>query len=194
VEGDPHSPNLGYGPGFRGLVAGFWHAHIGWMFDGNTTNWPRYIHDLLRDRTLFVINRLYFFWVFLGLAIPAAIGGILTGTWMGALTGLLWGGLVRIFLVHHAMWSIGSVSHLFGYQEFATDDHSTNNVWTALPTYGESWHNNHHAFPNSAFHGLRWWQLDISAFVIRTLALFRLVWNVKQPSPQAISEARLRRT
>jgi stearoyl-CoA desaturase (delta-9 desaturase) len=189
--GDPHSPHLDQPGGMRGLASGFWHSHIGWMFSHDATNWPRYIHDLLRDRMLFTISRLYFFWVFLGLLIPTAIGGLLTESWQGALTGFLWGGLVRIFLVHHAAWSLGSVSHLFGYQEFDTKDHSTIYWVTALPTFGESWHNNHHAFPYSATHGLRWWQFDVNATFIRCLSLCGLVWGVKKPTPDAVARARL---
>jgi stearoyl-CoA desaturase (delta-9 desaturase) len=188
--GDPHSPNFGYGPGVRGLFLGLWHAHIGWMFTHDHADWPRYAVDLLRDSTLLAINRLYFAWILLGLAIPSVLGGVLTGTGMGVLTGFLWGGLVRVFLVHHASWSLGSISHVFGSSPFPTRDWSTNNAWTALPTFGESWHNNHHAFPYSALHGLAWWQVDVNGLVIRTLAALGLAWNVKFPSAQAIRQAR----
>jgi stearoyl-CoA desaturase (delta-9 desaturase) len=187
--GDPHSPNLGHGEGVLGLLRGLWHAHIGWMFSHDNADWPRYTADLVRDPDLLVINRLYFAWVLLGLAIPAALGGMLAGSWAGAFHGFLWGGLVRVFFVHHASWSLGSISHVFGSSPFPTRDGSTNNAWTALPTFGESWHNNHHAFPSSAFHGLAWWQVDVNGLVIRALAALGLVWDVKAPSPYAILKA-----
>jgi stearoyl-CoA desaturase (delta-9 desaturase) len=159
------------------------------MFKFETCNLNRYIADLLRDRLLFAINRLYLAWVLLGLAIPAVLGGLLTGTWMGSLTGFLWGGLARIFLVHHAAWSLVSISHLFGSSPYSTRDHSTNNIWTSLPTFGESWHNNHHAFPYSAYHGLSWWQIDLNGLCIRVLSVLGLAWDVKIPTPRMISDA-----
>jgi stearoyl-CoA desaturase (delta-9 desaturase) len=187
--GDPHSPNFGYGEGVRELLRGFWHSHIGWMFSHEVVDWPRYITDLLRDRDLFTINRLYFAWVFLGLLIPTVLGGVLSGSLIGALTGFVWGGLARTFLVHHATWSLGSISHLYGRSPFPTRDQSTNNFWTALPTFGESWHNNHHAFPSSAYHGLKWWQIDLNAYVIRGMVLLGLAWSVKAPTDRMIREA-----
>jgi stearoyl-CoA desaturase (Delta-9 desaturase) len=189
--GDPHSPHVGQGAGLGGLLRGFWHAHVGWLFAHEITDWSRYGIDLLRDRTLFVINRLYFLWVVLGLALPAAVGGALTRSWHGALTGLVWGGLVRIFLVHHVTWGVNSICHIYGTTPFRSRDESRNNAWLALPSFGEAWHNNHHAFPFSAVHGLRWWQVDLNAGMIRGLEALGLAWNVKVPTPKMLREARI---
>lgn len=186
--GDPHSPNL-HGGGVWGVLRGFWHAHTGWLFVHEITDWGRWIPDLLQDRLLFRINRLYFLWMLLGLAIPATIGGLLSGTWRGAGLGMLWGGLVRMFLLHHSTWGINSVTHLWGTRPYKSNDYSRNNALVALMTYGEGWHNNHHAFPHSALHGLRWWQVDISGLVIRTLQACGLAWDVKRPSPAACRKA-----
>ena len=128
----------------------------------------------------------------LGLAAPAALGGLLTGTWAGALTGLVWGGLVRIFLVHHVTWSVNSAGHLWGFRPYRSDDESRNNVVFGILAMGEGWHNTHHAFPTSARHGLRWWQPDLSYYLIRLLALVGLAWNVRLPTREA--QARARRT
>ena len=202
--GDPHSP-LGHGSGLRGLLRGLWHAHVGWLFDMHAnmlgvysfkvarehedTNWDRYIPDLLRDPILVWVNRMYFLWLALGLALPAAAAFALTGSWTEALLGMLWGGLVRIFLVQHATALIASVAHVHGTAPFRTPDGSRNSYLCALPTLGE-WHNNHHAFPSSAWHGLRWWQIDMSGRLIHLMSLVGLAWNVKTPSPRAIEAVR----
>jgi stearoyl-CoA desaturase (Delta-9 desaturase) len=178
--GDPHSPHL-HEEGLRGFVSGLWHAHMGWLFVHEVTDWVHYIPDLLRDRALFRVNRLYFLWVFLGLALPTAAGFLFTGTGQGALEGFLWGGLVRIFFDHHVTWSVNSICHVYGARPFQTKDESRNNIWMALPSFGEGWHNNHHAFPSSAYHGLKWWQLDLNGLVIRLLKVTGLAWNVKVP-------------
>lgn len=178
--GDPHSPHVG-ASGSRGPLGGLVYAHVGWLFDHDVTDCERYAPDLLRDPALVRINRLYFVWVFLGLALPAVAGGFWTGTWAGALGGFLWGGLVRIFLLQHATFSINSICHVFGSRSFETDDRSTNNAWLALISFGEAWHNNHHAFPGSAKFGLGWRQVDVGAAVIRALELAGLVWSVKRP-------------
>jgi stearoyl-CoA desaturase (delta-9 desaturase) len=190
LPGDPHSPHLS-GPGVVGWLRGAWHSHIGWLFAGQVTDWSRYILDLLRDRMVYRINRLYFVWVLLGLAIPAALGGLLAWSWEGAGLGLLWGGLVRVCLCQHATWSIGSIAHLFGSAPYDTHTHdqSRNNFWIAIPTWGEGWHNNHHAFPYSAMHGLRWWQIDPSGYVIRGLRLVGLAWDVKAPPEHLLRQA-----
>ena len=124
-------------------------------------------------------------WVALGLILPGVLGGIITQSWAGVWTGVIWGGLIRVLLVHHVTWSVNSACHLWGARPFTTDDMSRNNFVFGILALGEGWHNTHHAFPTSARHGLRWWQIDASYWVIRALALFRLAWNVKLPSPEA---------
>lgn len=190
--GDPHSPNL-HGGGWRGLVRGLWHAHIGWMFSDEISDWVHFARDILQDRSVFRVHQSYFTWVLLGLAIPAALGAAWTGTWSGAALGFLWGGLVRMCLVNHASWCVGSVCHVFGTRPFDNRDHSANNYWVALFTFGEGLQNNHHAFPSSAAHGLRWWQPDPALWIIRVLELFGLVWDVKIPTRCAVQEARTQR-
>jgi stearoyl-CoA desaturase (delta-9 desaturase) len=188
--GDPHSPNL-YGSGISGLLRGLWHAHLGWVFRPDPPDLDRYVKDLRRSKLLRLVSALFPAWVALGLVLPAILGGVISLSWMGVWTGLVWGGLVRIFLVHHVTWSVNSACHLWGWRPYRTDDRSRNNYLFGVLAFGEGWHNSHHAFPTSARHGLRWWQPDASYFVIRTLALLHLAWNVKLPSRQA--QARERR-
>ena len=187
--GDLHSPYVHddeTGVGLRGL----WHAHVGWILKAEVTNSMLFAKDLLRDPIITKINQLQLIWVTLGLAIPAALGGVFTGTWTGVFEGFLWGGLIRIFLVHQLIWSTNSLCHVYGNRPFRTSDRSTNNIWLAIPTFGQSWHNNHHAFPNSAIVGLEWWQLDLSAWVIRILEMVGLVWDVKIPTATMIAAKR----
>ena len=120
-----------------------------------------------------------------GLVIPSVLGGIITQSWVGALTGFIWGGMVRIFLVHHITWSINSACHLWGARPYRSDDESRNNAVFGIIGMGEGWHNTHHAFPTSARHGLRWWQIDVSYYAIRAMWLCGLAWNVKLPSKEA---------
>jgi len=186
-EGDPHSPHL-HAPGFANELKGFWHAHTGWLFSPEVYDWVLYVPDLVKDRMIMRINRLYFLWVALGLAIPAAIGYFLIGGWRGALDGFLWGGLIRIALAHHGTWSVNSICHIFGTRPYRSDDYSRNNPWMAIVVFGEGWHNNHHAFPSSAFHGLRWWQVDFHGYVIRMLAMLHLAWDLRRPSAVALQQ------
>ena len=190
--GDPHSPNLVAGAGIARVLRGFWHGHIAWMFARELTSWAHFAPDLLRDRGLFLIHRLYFFWLALGLVIPVAIGWFWIGGTEGAALGLLWGGLVRMCLVDHASWCVGSISHMFGSLPFEaiTRDRSANNFWVAVVAFGEGLQNNHHAFPGAAAHALRWWEPDLSIWVIRLLKLVGLVWGVKHPSQADIAAAR----
>lgn len=176
-QNDPHSPRQG-----------LWHAHMGWLFHHETPNTAYFTSDLLRDPVLFKLNRLYLLWVSLACAIPTLIGWGLTGTWKGALNGFLWGAMIPIFLAQHAMFSINSICHAFGRQPFGKKDKSRNNIWLSLPTLGESWHNNHHAFPSSASTGFKWWQIDIGGWIIKTLKWLGLAWNLKVPSKQVIEE------
>jgi stearoyl-CoA desaturase (Delta-9 desaturase) len=184
-EGDPHSPHVGHGDGVRGVLAGLWHAHSGWLMSTQgRADWKRYAPDLYEDRGMRAIGRRFVLLVVLSLAIPALAGYIVSGTLVGAATGLLWGGLVRIFFVHHITWSVNSVCHFLGTRRFETDDESTNVFWLALPSLGESWHHNHHAFPRSAVHGLKRWELDPSALVIGVMERLGLAWNVVRISPE----------
>ena len=183
-DGDPHSPH-GHGGGLRGAFRGLWYAHMGWLFDrAGQAEHTRYARDLHEDRGMRLIHTLFGFWVLLGIAIPFGLGYLIDGTLGGALAAALWGGAVRIFLLHHVTWSINSVCHFFGTRRFSVDDHSTNVFWLALLSMGESWHHNHHAFPRSAAHGLRWWEIDVTAYVIRALRATRLAWNVVEISPE----------
>jgi stearoyl-CoA desaturase (Delta-9 desaturase) len=180
-DGDPHSPHVGAGSGLRGLI----HAHMGWLVsEQGIARKRKYAADLMDDGGMRRINRAFPWLVVLGLAIPALAGYLITGRLTGALTGLLWGGLVRVFFVHHVTWSINSVCHFFGRRRFDIEDHSTNVFWLALPTLGEAWHHNHHAFPRSAFHGLDRRELDPSAWLIRAMEKVGLVWNVVRIAPE----------
>lgn len=188
---DPHSPQH-EGPGILGLLLGFWHAHIGWFFEADPANLEHYVQDLRASRTLRVVSALFPLWIVLGLVIPGVIGGVVTLSWGGVWTGLIWGGLVRVFLVHHVTWSVNSACHLWGFRPFRSDDESRNNIVFGILAMGEGWHNTHHAFPSSARHGLRWWEIDTSYWFIRSLALLGLAWNVKLPTQEA--QLRERRT
>lgn len=181
LPGDPHSPHL-HGDGICGRLHGLWHAYLGWLLAGEVTNSMLFAKDMLRDPVIVKVNQLHQIWVILGLAIPAVLGGVLTGTWMGAFQGFIWGGLVRVFLGHQSAWLNVSMSHFYGSRPFDTDDGSTNNILLAIPTWGQSWHNNHHAFQNSAIAGLEWWQIDPGAWVIRLFEFAGLVWDVKVPT------------
>ena len=183
--GDPHSPHADRATGWRGAVRGLVHAHVGWMFRGkDMANPRRYARDLLADRDLRFISRTFPLWVVAGLALPFGLGVALTGTLVGGLTGLLWGGAVRILLLHHTTFSINSLCHFFGRRPFVTGDHSRNLAWLAPLSFGEAWHNNHHAFPTSARHGLGRWQLDPGAWLITALERCHLVWDVVRIAPE----------
>jgi stearoyl-CoA desaturase (delta-9 desaturase) len=185
VEGDPHSPHVQFADGWRGALMGLFHAHMGWLFvNHGRAQRRRYATDLVEDRGMRVISRRFHWWVALGLLLPFAFGLAVSGTLKGGLTALLWGGLVRIFLQHHVTWSINSVCHFFGRRRFDIEDHSTNVLWLAIPSLGEAWHHNHHAFPRSARHGLRWWEVDLSAVLITTLEKLGLAWNVTRIAPE----------
>ncbi|HXO06783.1 MAG TPA: fatty acid desaturase [Solirubrobacteraceae bacterium] len=181
-EGDPHSPHVGHGSG----VAGLWHAHVGWLMETQgQADWKRYAAELYEDPAMRRIGRRFPLLAALSLLIPTLAGFVLDGfTVGGALRGLVWGGLVRIFFVHHITWSVNSVCHFFGSRRFDVEDQSTNVVWLAPFSLGESWHHNHHAFPRSAFHGLRWWELDVSGLIIAVMERLGLAWNVVRITPE----------
>ena len=186
-EGDPHSPHAGHGAGLRGMLSGLWHAHVGWLFrtHGQASS-KRFARDLMADPAMRRINKSFPALALLSLALPFLLGLALSGGSLiaGGLSALLWGGLVRIFLVHHITWSINSICHFFGRRRFETDDESTNVFWLALPSLGEAWHHNHHAFPQSAFHGLRWYELDPSGWLILGLERIGLAWDVVKVTPE----------
>jgi stearoyl-CoA desaturase (Delta-9 desaturase) len=183
-EGDPHSPHVGHGSGLRGL----WHAHTGWLFETHgQADWKKYARDLYEDRGMRRIGRAFPLLALYSLLLPTVLGFVLHGfTAEGALRGLIWGGLVRAFFLHHVTWSINSICHFFGRRRFDVSDRSTNVAWLALPTLGEAWHHNHHAFPRSARHGLRGWEraLDPSAWVIGAMERVGLARNVVRISPE----------
>jgi stearoyl-CoA desaturase (delta-9 desaturase) len=184
-EGDPHSPHL-HGESLGGFLKGMYHAHVGWCFKPDKAEMARSVPDLLADRVMLVVDQLYWFWVFLGILAPAIPVGLWSGTWQGFVSGLLWGGLVRIFLMQHVTWSINSVCHVWGTRPFNNADHSTNNFPIAILSLGEGWHNNHHAFPTSARQGLRWWQFDSSWLIIRAMKALGLAWEVRTPTTSAV--------
>lgn len=181
--GDPHSPHLS-GEGLIGTVRGLWHAHIGWLF--NTKGMERgraYGRDLYDDRTIRVIDRLYLVWVALSLGLPLLLGFAIAGSWSAGLEAMVWAGLVRIFAFEHATFAVNSICHTFGRRAYEVRDESRNNWVVAALVFGEGWHNNHHAFPKSARHGLARGQLDISWLVIRLLERARLASAVRLPTP-----------
>ena len=180
-HGDPHSPHVDHGHGLKGALRGLWHAHWGWLFiHTQRGNKQRYARDLIDDPVVSWVDRTFLLWVVTGLVLPFVLGWAIGGTLFAAFTGLLWGGLIRMLVLHHMTYSINSLCHFFGRRDYDTDDESRNLLWLAPFTLGESWHNNHHAFPTSAAHGLRWWQLDISAGVIWVLEKTGLAWDVKR--------------
>jgi len=189
-EGDPHSPHAGFSGGnITSAIRGLFHAHVGWLWvNEGRAGARKYAPDLLEDPGIRRISRAFPWLALATFAIPAILGGLITWSWWGALTGLLWGGLVRVFFLHHVTWSINSVCHFLGGRPFAVDEHdqSGNVAWLALPSFGEAWHHNHHAFPRSAVHGLRGWQraLDPSAVVIWMMEKLGLVWHVVRISPE----------
>ena len=184
-EGDPHSPHVGHGGGFRGALKGLFHAHVGWLFIHTQRGArKRYARDLLEDPVVSFVDRHFLAWVIGGLVAAFALGWAIGGSFYAALTGLLWGGAVRMLVVHHVTYSINSLCHFFGRRRFETGDESRNLFWLSLPTFGESWHNNHHAFPTSAMHGMRAWELDPSALVIRGLEKTGLAWDVVRIDPE----------
>jgi stearoyl-CoA desaturase (delta-9 desaturase) len=181
-EGDPHSPNLS-GDGILGRLRGLVHSHFLWMRRHEYPNIVHYAPDLLKNRPLVRVARYYYHWVVLGLAIPALVGGLVSMSWLGAVSGLLWGGLVRIFVLEHIVWAINSILHMFGTRPYASRENSRNGAIFALITLGEAWHNNHHAFPESPSFGLDWYRPDPGYWLIRVLVTCGLATELKLPSP-----------
>ncbi|MGH2809112.1 MAG: acyl-CoA desaturase [Actinomycetota bacterium] len=182
--GDPHSPHLVEEPGLRGVLKGLWHAHMGWFFDGEMTDPQRWAPDIVKDPMMRRIGKLFTPLTITSFVLPAAIGLVATQSWRGAVTAFLWGSLARVFLLHHVTWSVNSICHFYGRRPYETTDKSTNNWPLAVISFGESWHNNHHAFPTSAFHGLRRLQIDPGRGLIRMFVRLRLIEDVHRPSPK----------
>jgi stearoyl-CoA desaturase (Delta-9 desaturase) len=182
--GDPHSPHVDHGVGWRGALRGLAHAHMGWLFIHTQRGArKRYAPDLVADPVVSWVDRTFVLWVVTGLGAAFGLGWLIGGTLSAALTGLLWGGAVRILVLHHVTYSINSLCHYFGRKRFDTGDESRNLAWLSFLSFGEAWHNNHHAFPTSAAHGLRWWELDLSSLVIRSLERVGLAWDVVRIDP-----------
>ncbi len=183
--GDPHSPHVDNGGGWRGALRGLGHAHVGWLFDHTQRgSRERFAPDLLADPVVSFVDRTFVFWSLLGLAIPFGLGLAIGGTVQAGLDALLWGGAVRILLLHHVTYSINSLCHFFGRRSYATGDHSHNLGWLAPLSFGEAWHNNHHAFPTSAFHGMERRQLDLSGLLISAMERVGLAWDVQRIPPE----------
>ena len=181
-EGDPHSPHLHEGS-LLDSIKGFYHAHVGWCFDPDRAGIARSVPDLTGDAIMLWIDQLYFFWVAMGLILPGVALGLYTHTWHGFISGLIWGGFVRVFLMQHVTWSVNSVCHVWGTRPFDSADHSANNIIVAILALGEGWHNNHHAFPTSARQGLRWWQFDRQLHHHPHHGRLRLSLERKSPQP-----------
>lgn len=184
--GDMHSPNL-HGHSLGGRIRGFVHAQFSWAIKHDYPNIAHYTPDLLHDRAIARVSALYPWWVLLGLALPAAVGGLVSLTWIGLVNGFLWGGVVRMFIGGQLVSAVNSVAHTIGSHPFALRDNSRNNVLLALLTWGEGWHHNHHAFPSSASFGLAWYRIDMAYWLILLLDRFGLVWDVRVPTKEQIA-------
>jgi stearoyl-CoA desaturase (Delta-9 desaturase) len=185
--GDPHSPHVDGAGGPLGLLKGLWYGHMGWLFSPEGTVQKAWAPDLLRERPIAAVSRAFPWLIVATFVAPAVLGGLITGSFGGALSGLIWGGFVRVFVLHHVTWSINSICHVFGTRPFESHDEARNNPVMALLAFGEGWHNAHHAFPASARHGLRWWEFDASWLVIRGLAAVGLAHDVKTPSERQLA-------
>jgi stearoyl-CoA desaturase (delta-9 desaturase) len=184
-DGDPHSP-WRYGTGPWALAKGLWHAHIGWLFDVEQTDQRRYAPDLLDDRDIVVVSKLFGVCAFASLALPAVVGGLWGGSLATGAQAFFWASLVRIGLLHHVTWSTNSICHVVGRRPYKSRDKS-GNVWPlALLSMGESWHNLHHADPTSARHGVERWQIDTSAYLIKLMETLRLAWDVRWPDRERL--------
>lgn len=189
--GDPHSPNL-TGAGALGRLKGLWYAHIPWMLSDKESRVDVFARDVMRDRTLMTYSRTYFIWALAGLVLPSALGFAIGGTFAAAFSGFVFGGLARVFLANQAAWCVGSISHMIGSRPFVTKDNSANNWPVAVFTFGEGLQNNHHAFPGAYRHGMRWWEPDLSGWVLAVLAKAGIVWDLRMPDRDTIN-GRMRR-
>jgi len=186
--GDPHRPHVDHGGGWRGALQGLFHAHVGWLFDHQQRGArERFAPDLIADPVVSFVDRTFILWSLVGLAIPFALGWLIAGTVGAGVEALVWAGVVRVMVLHHVTYSINSLCHFFGRRSYRTSDHSRNLWWLAMLSFGEGWHNNHHAFPTSAVHGLGRRQLDISGLVILGIERLGLAWDVQRVSPERIA-------
>ncbi|ACU34623.1 acyl-CoA desaturase [Actinosynnema pretiosum subsp. pretiosum] len=185
-EGDPHSPWL-FGSGPIALAKGFWHAHMGWLFERDKTNASRFAPDLLADDDLVKVDRLFWLWTTISVLAPGVLGGLITMSWSGALTAFFWAGLVRVAFLHHVTWSVNSICHMIGDRPFTARDKSANFWPLAILSFGESWHNLHHADPTCARHGVKRGQIDISARIIWAFEKFGWATNVRWPNAQRLT-------
>lgn len=184
-DGDPHSPHTGGGTGFGGAMKGLWHAHMGWLWHTyGQADMRKYAPEIVEDPIMKRISIAFPLIAVGGILLPAFVELAIVGTMSAFWHGLIWGGLVRIFIGHHVTWSVNSLCHFHGERRFAVEDHSTNVKWLALFTIGESWHHNHHAFPRAAVQGLKRWEVDLSGYFISALEAVGLAWNVVRISPE----------
>ncbi|MEV8477202.1 acyl-CoA desaturase [Streptomyces sp. NPDC051173] len=188
-EGDPHSPNL-HGRGLRARLRGLWYAHMPWMLSDETSKWTVFAPDVLRDRRLMWYHRTYPTWVLAGVLLPAVAGLAVERTPIAAVTGLVFGGLARIFVANQAAWCVGSVCHAIGSRPFGNADRSANNWPVAAFTFGEGLQNNHHAFPGSYRHGVTWWEPDLSGWLLFGLGKAGVVWDLREPDAATIARKR----
>ena len=184
--GDPHSP-WRFGTTKRAVARGLWYAHIGWLLEDSNTPIEKYAPDIAGDKDLRMMSRFFPAIVATTLLLPALLGGLITWSWMGAVTAFFWAGLVRIGLLHHTTWSINSICHVFGKRPFASRDMASNVNWLALPSFGESWHNFHHVDQTSARHGVLRGQFDLSAELIRAMEKLHIVSDVRWPKPERVA-------
>ena len=189
-EGDPHSP-WRYGDSFWSLTKGLYYAHIGWLFDVEQTNQAKYAPDLLKDKDIVKVSRQFPSIVAFSLITPLVLGGLITWSWQGALTAFFWAGLVRVAVLHHVTWSINSICHVYGEHPFNSRDHAGNVGWLAILSFGESWHNLHHADPTSARHGVQKGEIDLSARLIELFEWFGWAYDVRWPKPERLEARRV---
>jgi len=190
-EGDPHSPNLYIKNNLKEQFLSLINAHFGWMLKYHFENWPKYVPDLLKNKMILKINMQYFIWLLLGILLPGIINFIIHKTVYSFLSGTLWGGFIRIFIGHHFTWAINSVCHLYGKKHFKTKDNSKNNYLFGILSLGEGFHNNHHAFPFSAKHGLLPYQFDFTYFIIKVLYVLGVIKNIKIPKNELLKNKQI---
>ena len=183
--GDPHSP-WRFGTSKKAIGKGLLYSHVGWLFDNDNTGIDKYAPDIAADKDLNWISKHFSVFVIASLLLPAVLGGLITWSWMGAVTAFFWAGLVRVAFVHHVTWSINSICHVFGNRPFTSRDLSSNVAWLAIPSLGESWHNLHHVDPTAARHGVMKGQIDVSASVIKGMEKTGLATEVRWPKPERL--------